>query len=324
MVNNWKHLNFFDKAGKYLNFNYDPSEDKWSGTMYLPEVSIGLFEVGQIFILEEFVNKDNNLKQFGFPHGVEVATGTTGSTGGVCEWTAEWETTDPNEIFLFQFDMDFNTGTQTSLEVEPDGPPLEVITELEISLNSDPTETIDPEGYTVTDVITPEALQLNIAIRSKTENTFKRTLYIKDSCTDKIIAEILIWGETTGEDERLKVMTQNMGYNILESDSEIFRNTNIKELLPNFDEVNLKRKEIMMEGSNIYPFIGSYKGLVNAIKFFGYDTLKVREFWKNVDANSPMFGKYIMSNDISVFDPSVQLNDRTITLPNKRFRKTSL
>ena len=281
MVNNWKHLNFFDKGGKYLNFDYDPSEDKWSGTMYLPEVSIGLFEVGQIFILEEFVNKNTNLKEFGFPHGIEVATGTTGSTGGVCEWTAEWETTDPNEIFLFQFDMDFNTGTQTSLEMEADGPPLEVITELEISLNSDPTETIDPQGYTVTDVINPEALQLNIAIRSEKENTFKRTLYIKDSCKDKIIAEILIYGETTGEDERLRVMTQNMGYNILESDSEIFRNTNIKELLPDFDEVNLKRKEIMMEGYNIYPFIGSYKGLINAIKFFGYDTLKVREFWKN-------------------------------------------
>ena len=324
MVNNWKHLNFFDKGGKYLNFDYDPSEDKWSGTMYLPEVSIGLFEVGQIFILEEFVNKNTNLKEFGFPHGIEVATGTTGSTGGVCEWTAEWETTDPNEIFLFQFDMDFNTGTQTSLEMEADGPPLEVITELEISLNSDPTETIDPQGYTVTDVINPEALQLNIAIRSEKENTFKRTLYIKDSCKDKIIAEILIYGETTGEDERLRVMTQNMGYNILESDSEIFRNTNIKELLPDFDEVNLKRKEIMMEGYNIYPFIGSYKGLINAIKFFGYDTLKVREFWKNVDANSPMFGKYIMSNDISVFEPSVQLNDKTITLPNKKFRKTSL
>ena len=101
MVNNWKHLNFFDKGGKYLNFDYDPSEDRWSGTMYLPEVSIGLFEVGQIFILEEFVNRNTNLKEFGFPHGVEVATGTTGSTGGVCEWTAEWETTDPNEIFLF-------------------------------------------------------------------------------------------------------------------------------------------------------------------------------------------------------------------------------
>ena len=127
-MGNWKHLNFFDKQGKYLNFDYNETEDIWSGTMYLPAVSIGLFEVGQLFILEEFVNKNTNLKQFGFPHGIEVATGTAGSTGGICNWTAEWETSDPTEIFLFQFDMDFDTGTQSALVQEVDGPPLVVIT----------------------------------------------------------------------------------------------------------------------------------------------------------------------------------------------------
>ena len=59
-----------------------------------------------------------------------------------------------------------------------------------------------------------------------------------------------------------------MGYNVLESDSSVFRDTNIKELLPNFAAVNLKRKEIMLEGSNIYPFIGSYKGLSKCYKIF--------------------------------------------------------
>ena len=324
MANNWQHLNFFDKNGKYYNFDYDYSSDKWTGTVYLPEVSIGLFEVGQLFILEEFIDKDTNTKKFGFPHGIEVVTGTSGSTNGVCNWNAEWQTSDPTEIFLFQFNMDFNSGTQTSLELEADGPPLQIISELEIPLDSDSSETVNPEGYTITDKITSEALQVNFAIRSEAENTFKRTLLIKDDCTGNIIAEILVWGETVGEDERLKVMTQNMGYNILESDSMVFRDTNIKELLPNFEAVNLKRKEIMLEGSNIYPFIGSYKGLINAIKFFGYDTLQVKEFWKNVDANSPQFGKYIQSNPISIFNPTVQLNDKSITLPNKRFRKTSL
>ena len=324
MANNWQYLNFFDKNGKYYNFDYDASADKWSGSIYLPEVSIGLFEVGQIFILQEFVNKNTNTKQFGLPHGIEVPSGTTGSTNGICNWIVEWETTDPTEILMFQFDMNFTTGTQSALVQEQDGPPLQIISELEIPLDGDPNYTVNPEGYIVTDVITSEALQINLAIRSETENTFKRTLFIKDQCTGDIIAEILVWGETVGEDERLSVMTQNMGYNILESDSDIFRNTNIKELLPNFEEVNLKRKEIMLEGSNIYPFLGSYKGLINAIKFFGYDTLQVKEFWKNVDANSPMFGKYIQSNNISIFDPTVQLNDKTITLPNKKFRKTSL
>jgi len=327
MANNWQHLNFFDKNGKYYNFDYDATEDKWTGTVYLSEVSIGLFEVGQLFILQEFIDSTTNTKKFGFPFGTEVSTGQTGFTGatdGFCDWVAEWETSDPTEIFLFQFDMDFDTGTQTSLEIENDGPPLQIVSSLSIPLGGDSSSTVNPQGYIVTDKIQSEALQLNIAIRSEVENTFKRTLLIKDKCTGAVIAEILFWGETIGEDERLKVMTQNMGYNILESDSSVFRDTNIKELLPNFAEVNIKRKEIMLEGSNIYPFIGSYKGLTNAIKFFGYDTLRVKEFWKNVDANSTQFGKYFQSNYIDIFNPSVQLNDKSITLPNKRFRKTSL
>lgn len=324
MANNWQHLNFFDKNGKYYNFDYDTSADKWTGTVYLPEVSIGLFEVGQLFILQEFIDSTSNTKKFGFPFGLEASTGTTGATDGFCDWVAEWQTSDPTEIFLFQFDMNFDTGTQTALEMEEDGPPLQKVTSLSIPLSGDSSSTVSPDGYIITDEIVSEALQINVAIRSEEENTFKRTLLIKDKCSGSIIAEILFWGETVGEDERLKVMTQNMGYNILESDSSVFRDTNIKEILPNFAEVNLKRKEIMLEGSNIYPFIGSYKGLINAIKFFGYDTLKVKEFWKNVDANSPQFGKYIQSNNIDVFNPTVQLNDKSITLPNKRFRKTSL
>jgi len=324
MANNWQYLNFFDKNGKNYNFEYDSSSDRWYGSIYLPEVSIGLFEVGQIFILQEFINKNTNTKQFGFPHGLEVVTGTTGSTNGICNWLVDWETSNPTEILLFQFNTDFNTGTQSALVQEQDGPPLQILSELQISLDGDPSYAVSPEGYIITDKIRSEALQINLAIRSETENTFKRTLLIKDECTDTIIAEVLVWGETIGEDERLSVMTQNMGYNILESDSDIFRNTNIKELLPDFEEVNLKRKEIMLEGSNVYPFIGSYKGLINAIKFFGYDTLQVKEFWKNVDANSPQFGKYIQSNNIALFDPVVNYNDRSITLPNKKFRKTSL
>ena len=76
MANNWQHLNFFDKNGKYYNFDYDTSADKWTGTIYLPEVSIGLFEVGQICsYYKNLLIKILNTKEFGFPFGLEVSTG---------------------------------------------------------------------------------------------------------------------------------------------------------------------------------------------------------------------------------------------------------
>ena len=321
---NWEHLYFFDKSGKNYNMDYDKSADKWTGDIFLPQVSTDLFEVGQLFILQKMIDSTSNTFKWGYPHG--YSDGATGVPTGqaACNWVADWKTNDPTEIFLFQFDMDFNTGTQSALVQEPDGPKLIKVTELDIPLDYDINQKVDGEGYIITDEIRSVAMQVNITFSSSKENTYKRTLQITDECTNTVVAEFTVYAESIAEDERLRIMTQNMGYSVIESDSTVFRDTNIKEVLPDFVEINLKRKEIMLEGSNIYPFIGAYKGLINAIKFFGYDNLKVKEFWKNVNANSPLFGKYIQSNAINLFSPTVQYDDKSITLPNKNFRKTSL
>ena len=321
---NWEHLYFFDKNGKNYNMSYDSSADMWTGDIFLSQVSIDLFEVGQLFILQKMIDSSTNTFQWGYPHGYSDGSAgePTGQAG--CDWIFDWKTNDPNEIFLFQFDMDFNTGTQSALVQEPDGPELIKLTKLQAPLDYDINQKEDSDGYIITNEIRSIALQVNIAFSSPVENTYKRTLQITDECTNTIVAEFTVYAESIEEDERLRVMTQNMGYNVIASDSTVFKDTNIKEVLPDYVEINLKRKEIMLEGSNIYPFIGAYKGLINAIKFFGYDTLKVKEFWKNVNANSATFGNYIQSNAIDLFSPTVNFDDKNITLPNKNFRKTAL
>ena len=333
-MSNWQHINFFDKNGKYYNFEYDTATDMWTGDIFLKEVSVNLFEVGQLFILQKFFDTNTNTYKFGFPHSLEAdptgstgatgATGTTGSTGDECSWLVEWETEDPSDIFLFQFNLNFNTGTQSALVNEQDGPKLELYDSINVDLDYDPAQTIDANGYLRTSIIRSEAIQINFAINSDEENTFKRTLVIKDTCTGTVVGKFVVYAETVEEDERLKTMTENFGYNVISTDSGVFKDTNLREILPDYIEVNRKRKEIMLEGHNIYPFIGSYKGLVNAIKFFGYDNLQIREFWKNVNKSSPRYGKYIQSNPINAFDPNVNFNDLNITLPNKNFRKTSM
>jgi len=324
VTNNWKHLYFFDKQGKNYNMKYDDTADKWYGDIFLPEVSIDLFEVGQIFVLQKMINATTGAFEFGFPHDyVDGSTADPTGKGG-CGWEVEWKTNTPKEIFLFQFDKNFDTGTQSALVQEPDGPPLVKVDKLFVPLDFDDSQKVNGEGYIITDDIRSLALQVNITFSSSQENTYKRTLIITDKCTNTVVAEFTVYAESIEEDERLRVMTQNMGYSVIASDSTVFRDTNLKEALPDYVEINTKRKEIMMEGSNIYPFIGSYKGLINAIKFFGYDNLKLKEFWKNVNGNSPQFGNYIQSNAIDLFSPTVQFDDKSITLPNKNFRKTSM
>jgi hypothetical protein len=314
-MNYWKHIYFFDKNGKYFNFDYDDSNDMWSGDIYLPQVSTGLFEVGQIFILQEFIQESTGLKTFGYPHSRDDDN---------CNWVVKWETEDPIDIFLFQFDTNFDTGTQSSLVIETPGPPLLKYDEIYIPLKYDTSQTINEDSYIVTNLIGSEAVQINVTINSNEENTFKRTLIINDECTGTIIGKFTVYAETISEDERLKVMTENFGHIITADDSLIFRDTNVYEKRADFIELNRKRKELIMEGHNIYPFIGSYKGLINAIKFFGYNNVQVKEFWKNINKSSPTYGKHIQSNPIGLFNPQVNYNDMSITLPNKNFRKTSM
>lgn len=314
-MNRWKHIYFFDKNGKYFNFKYDETIDMWSGHIYLSEVSTGLFEVGQLFILQEFIHESSRTKKFGYPH--------TYDQNNASNWVVEWETSDPEDIFLFQFDLNFSTGTQSSLEAESIGPPIFKYDEIYIPLDYNESS-ISEDDYTITDKIRSETIQINFAINSDDENTFRRTLIIRDEATASIVGKFTVYAETVGEDERLKVMTENLGRNIVMDDSLIFKDTNIHESLPDFIEINRKRKELMMEGHNIYPYIGSYKGLVNAINFFGYNNLQIKEFWKNINKSSPRYGMYIQSNPINTFNPQVNYNDNSITLPNKNFRKTNM
>jgi hypothetical protein len=328
-MNLWEHIYFFDKNGKYFNFDYDQDEDMWTGNIYLPQISTGLFEVGQLFILQKFIQASSNTAKFGYPHSYESgtvtsSTGLTGDFTGSCDWTVFWETSDPSDIFLFQFNPEFTTGTQTSLEIENIGPPLIKHDEIQVPLDYDELQTTNNEGFIITDKIRSEAIQVNFTINSDEENTFKRTLIIKDECSGTVVGKFTVFAETVGEDERFKVMTENLGYNISLDDSLIFRDTNIYENLPNYIEVNRKRKELLMEGHNIYPYIGSYKGLINAIKFFGYNNLQVKEFWKNINKESTQYGKYLQSSPIEIFNPNVNYNDVKITLPNKNFRKTNM
>jgi hypothetical protein len=43
----------------------------------------------------------------------------------------------------------------------------------------------------------------------------------------------------------------------------------------------------------IYPYIGSYKSIINAINFFGYNDLQLNEYYKDVNINSVNFQNYL-------------------------------
>ena len=171
-MRNYSYLNFFDKVGNSLNFDYDQTTNSWTGSIFMPKVSTNLFGVAQIFIIEEFVNTNGDTI-YGFPEKIN-----TGST-----WNLQWQDLDPTAIFLFQFDQNAPDSFLTKYET------------IEVDLYDDPSAYENTDGMIVSDNPLSEALQVNIALSSPEENIFQRILKIYDA--DKnVVLSCLIYGET--------------------------------------------------------------------------------------------------------------------------------
>jgi hypothetical protein len=310
----FKYLGFFDKNGTDLNFTFDNVTGIWTGSVNLPEISVDLYETATVVILQEFLT-NTGITKWGIPHYSDPGATfqTTGSYDG-STWRAYWEDeTDQNDKFiLFTFDL-----SQSK-------PKLNTVDTAIVDVDIDPNQTYTTYGQTVTDVVTSQGIQFNIGLCSDVEGIYERYLIIEEDGTNNMIARIKFYGEVVGEDERLTVLIQNLGYSLFAEDSPVFRSSDINESLPDYILLNEKRKEMLLEGKNIQPFIGSYKGVINAIKFFGYDNVKLREYWLNIDDTSPNYGKYKTTTVIDIFDPTVNLNDPSTQVPNKIYKKTAL
>lgn len=154
-----------------------------------------------------------------------------------------------------------------------------VTTESESFVNSDDTR----EVLIYDDSI--DTITLDIGFLSEVEGEFQEILeiYLTDGTTDTLIAEVNLFCEAIAEDTRLTTILENFGQTLDVEDSLVFRETDVNDDKSNHDVLNRKKKELILEYSNIIPYIGAYKGLINALKFYGYNDLRIKEWWLNLD-----------------------------------------
>ncbi len=251
----------------------------FKGNIYFDPVSSGLYENQQIFIVQLLESSGNF--EYGLPH-----TGVTGATAGV--WRTRWYNdsygeTDVSEIlFTYKIEDQLEGG---------EGKPLIVsYPNIVYSVDADPTDSLTGNGYVSTSTVSSEALSINVAINATdlASNIYERKLIVEDisSGTPQKVIEIDFYGEIIGEDERFDIMLRNIGRAFYQEDSIILRDHDPNEPLPNYLEINEKRKELLVAGEEIFPYLGSYKGLINAIKFFGYQDLRIKEYWLNLQYQS--------------------------------------
>lgn len=145
---------------------------------------------------------------------------------------------------------------------------------------------------------------------------------------DKELARLSVYGQTEEEDERFRIELGNQGKLINPDEVFIFKEYDILEGGIDWKILNKKRKEMLMSKNLIYPYIGSYKSIINAINYFGYNDLQLNEYYRNVDSSSENFSKLFKVEIPDIFDNSVEGWEESDfiknTYPNDNFQETNL
>ena len=301
----YNNLRFFKGLEHDLNFTKNNS-DVYTGTVHLSEVSAGLYETINLFILEECRLMGDSIINF-------PVSEVTESDQFLFEWNED-SRFDSKDIILYDIDNSGNIPVIRELKSQS----VDLVPTSNIAAYDDGIKMLWEQDNT--------AVQLNITLNSLKSGPHVRDLNIYHSANNvkTLIATIEVYGEVVAEDERLKILLQNFGATLDESDFMLFKDHDISEMSPDYKLLNKKRKELLLELHNIKPFVGTYKAILNAIDFFGYDKITLKEYWLNVNSSVKNFGKLFA---VPVPNSSVRgENTRkklVFKLPSSTMKKTS-
>ena len=250
------------------------------GKAYFDLVSAGLVENYQIFVLQEFLDSVTGGLIHGYPHTDLCYY----SPGGSSKWRTRWESNEYGNVDVS--DIIFTYKIQQNDPSAGGDPIIYNYPNLVYEIPGPTGDSYSTNGYLETSDNIGIALSFNVALQADSQfaDVYERKLIVEDLTTSGPVKvmEIDFYGQVVGEDERLKVLTNNLGRSFFPKDSDIIRDHDPSEPLPDYLEINEKRKELMVAGEEIFPYIGSYRGLINAIKFFGYQDLRIKEYWLNI------------------------------------------
>lgn len=294
-----QNLEFFDKFGHNLNLNYNATTGVWEGKIYFEPVSNYLFDNENLFVLEKVGTA------YKFP---QLADNTQ-----YIEFSWVSNKTE-KEFFLYEVVRDIDLDEKFITKVD------KAVTKYS---DIDPINTNSPLNISM-------PLQVNVAFCPSDEISFERTLQMFwFNGTSRVkIAEIYFYGEGVEEDTRFRNWAENFGIRFLREDANILKDYDIKEAMPDMEALNQIRKELLVSKDQVYPYIGTYKGLVNFINLLGYkDVLRVKEYWTNYNQKSSYYNKMTLIDISDYLDDgiiqSLDLEDKNRNLKfGKQFKKT--
>jgi hypothetical protein len=155
-------------------------------------------------------------------------------------------------------------------------------------------------------------------------NTSLTWIEVTITVLPRVVGKFSISGQSVTEDDRYKQWLDNFGINLNPQDIQIFDDYDINEKGIDWVYYNIKRKEMMLVHQSIFSYIGSYKAIINSINFFGWETLKLNEYYRNIDKTSSIYNSLHAIEIKDIFDPSVEGWNYNFKYPNLFYKKTDL
>ena len=144
--------------------------------------------------------------------------------------------------------------------------------------------------------LTDELSKIDIGFLSEQEGYFEDTLYVcvidtydKEDETDlgKVypIGTFRLKAEAVGEDERYRALFANFGIPDPKTYNEVFKDVDLSEAKTDNIQLNENSKKMFLSYTEIFPYIGTYKALINAVEVLGYDDIFFKEWYKTIGSD---------------------------------------
>ena len=131
--------------------------------------------------------------------------------------------------------------------------------------------------------------RVDIGFKGEDEGVYEDTVYVclldKSTQDITIIGTFKLFAETEGFDERYRTFFTNFGLPQIEEYENVFRDSSSSEDNPDYISMNKHAKTMFLAYDQIFPYVGTYKALFNAIDILGYDDIFFKEWYKRIGDN---------------------------------------
>lgn len=295
-------IGVYDSALTFPNVTF-------SQKMIFDKVSTELFETEFLYVMAEITDPSTHIKTY--KKISSIIDGTEGLPYETVEEIRAWAERY-NLLFFIdsRYQKDFRVFTVYGDEaVWSDRAEIDLATDT-LTL-TDGTEADHPAGWPDDkwpleegEINTPtRSPRVDIGFSGENEGVYREALHIcllDSTMTDeegipKIIpiGEIELIAEAEGEDERYRTLFTNFGIPDPKFFDHVYKDSYIDDDKPDFRSINRHSKEMFLEYDKIFPYVGTYRALINAVHLLGYDDIFFKEWYKVLDVSDEIPRGYV-------------------------------